>query len=70
MFSSITCTGLQIKQLYISCLLIEYKLLTLVHKVLNRNHPEYLRDLLQLYKPNRSLCSVSRYVITLMPLPH
>ncbi len=42
---------------------IEYNLLVHVYKVLNGNGPEYLRDLLKLYKPNRSLHSVSPYVI-------
>ncbi len=44
---------------------VECRLLTLVYKVLNGNGPEYLRDFLEPLRANRSLCSVSPYMITL-----
>ncbi len=36
----------------INIIYVLYQLLTLDYKVLNGNGPEYLRDLLELYKPN------------------
>lgn len=44
--------------------LIEYRLLLVVYKALDKNSPEYLNDLLKIYNPPRSLRSENQKLLT------